>query len=116
LGADPLLGEELERRLVPLDRPRPAAEAASLEHEGELALEERANLLALERPEDDDAIDPVQELGTEGSSEHALDDDGPEARTAVRPEAERPAALHRRPQVRREDDDALPEVRRAPLA
>ena len=114
LRAEALLDEERVRRLVDLDRPRPAAEPAPRERVGELLVEESPHRGALERPEDDDAVEAVAELGTERALDRALDP-GAREPPVGRLEAEPGAARERGAEVRGEDDDAASEVDDASL-
>ena len=65
LRRESLLDQKRVGGLVELDRPGPAAQPAALEHLAKLLVEKRTHLCALERPEDDNAVDAVQELGAE---------------------------------------------------
>jgi hypothetical protein len=111
LRAEAFLGQELECRLVPLDCPRPRPKATTCQHLRQLALEQGAHLLALERPEDDDPVDAVAQLGPEDLRYGPLDRSGPKARVGIGDEAETAATLDSRSEVRGQNDDALPEVR-----
>ena len=72
-GAESLLDQEGDRRLVQLDRPRPRAKPTPRERVGELLIEQRSHLGALEGLEDHDLVDPVQELGPKRPLQLALD-------------------------------------------
>src|SRR5207249_6434270 len=102
--------QEVDRPLVPLHRPAPDSEAAPIEDLAELLLHDRAQGAAAQRPEDDDPVDPVDELGTKCSRDRALDRRRAELKIFLRePEAERRSAL--RADVRGHDHDAVSEVR-----
>ena len=65
LGAEPLLDQEVDAASSHSTAHGLHPEAAALEHVVELLLEQAAHDLAAERAEDDDAVEPVQELGAE---------------------------------------------------
>ena len=110
LGAEPHPQEEFESRLVPLHDPRPVSKARPLEHELELAFQKRSHLLPLERPEDHDPIDPVQQLGPKDAGKLALDTRWTELARARRLKPSGTPLSDRGADVRREDHDALAEV------
>ena len=70
-GLNPLLDQEGVRRVVHLDRPGARPQPAAGERVGELLVQQRAHRGALERTEDDDAIEPVEELRPEGRPDRA---------------------------------------------
>ncbi len=73
LRTEPLLDEVVDSGLVPLHGPRLHPEAAPVEDVGELLLEQAAHDVTAERAEDDDAVEAVQELGSERPAD-GLDD------------------------------------------
>ena len=110
LRREAAVDEQRERRLVVLDRPRPSAQAAPVLDLAELLLEQRAHLLAGEGPEDDDAVEAVEELGPERLRDDPLDPLGAEGLIGAPVEADRRPARDGRADVRREDEDAAAEV------
>ena len=64
-GREPLVEQEVERRGLPLDGPFAVPQAAPLEHARQLLGEDAAHQLARQRAEDDDRVEPVDELGAE---------------------------------------------------
>ena len=106
LGAEALLDQEVDRRLVPLDRPRPHPEAAPPEHVRQLLLEQAAHDLAPERAEDDDPVEAVEELRPERAGDRLDHVRGVEPAGAAG-EADARAARDRRAEVRGEDDHAV---------
>ena len=65
LGAEALLDQEVDRGLVPLDRPGLHPEAAPAQDVRELLLQQAAHDFTAERLEDDDAVEAVEELRPE---------------------------------------------------
>ena len=83
-----------------------------VEHLCELVLEQVAHHFASERAEDDDAIESVQELGSERPLDR-LDHARGVERAALAGEAHARPGRDRGAQVRREDDHAVPQIDRA---
>ena len=73
LGAEALVDQECVRGVVHLDGPRPAAQSSPRERVRELLVEKRAHGRALEGAEDDDTVEPVEELGPERGPHRSLD-------------------------------------------
>ena len=73
VGREALGEQELERGIVELDRPLAPAQAAPREHRLQLGGQDLAHHRARQRPEDDRAVDPVEELGPERARHRLLD-------------------------------------------
>ena len=96
-GVKPCVEQELERGVVELDRPLARAQAAPGEHGVELGGEDLAHHRARQRPEDDRAVDPVEELGPERLRDRLLDAAGDRTRRRpARTRARRPCGPSRR--------------------
>ena len=115
LGAEALLDQERDCRLVELDSPRPATPAAALGHVGQLLVEECMHLRALERAEDDDPVEPIEELGSEMAREGTLDLLGPEHGVGALEAEAGASSRDRRADVRGQDDHAAAEVGGSPV-
>ena len=72
-GVKPCGEQELQRRVVELDRPLAPAQPAPREHRLQLGREDLAHHRPRQRPEDDRAVDPVEELGPERARDRLLD-------------------------------------------
>ena len=115
LGAESLLDQEVDRALVPFDRPRLHPEPAALEHVVELLLEQAAHHFAAERAEDHDAVEAVEELGPEGAVDGLEHGRGVEFPRRA-DEADAGPGRDRRAEVGGEDDHAMAQIDCAPVA
>ena len=73
VGREALGEQELERRVVELDRPLAPAQPAPRQHRLELAGEDLAHHGSRQRPEDDGPVDPVEELRPERARDGCRD-------------------------------------------
>ena len=110
IAGEPAIEQEVDGRLVDLDRPVAIGQAPAAERGLHLLVDDPAHDRPRERPEDDDAVEAVDQLGAEDVAHGPLHPLARErARTALA-EAERLTRLDRRAEIGRDDDDGLAEV------
>ncbi len=114
IRGEALLEQEVDRGAVPLHRPAARAQPAKLQGVVQLLPDQGTHRRPVERPEHDDAIDPVEQFGPERAPQPLVQVERPfpardrERRTGREADARRHVLESR---VRRHDHDRVSEVR-----